>query len=180
MQLTLDSLYKTAPFLISQKFNKTELCLILTVSNLLFSLTFIKKHIGYQFNLLSCISGVDLLKSKYRFLISYELLSILFNNKLRLKIFIDEFNAIPSITSLFTNASWWEREIWDMYGTFFEHNIDLRRILTDYGFEGYPLRKDFPLSGFYELLFNLNIKKVESVPVFFAQDYRSFNSESSW
>lgn len=180
MQLTTKSLNKMIPFLISQEFNKTELSIVVLAPNLLTSLHFLKKHVGCQYNLLSCISGVDLLKSKFRFLVSYEFLNIIFNNKIRVKVFVDEYNAIPSVTILYINSNWWEREIWDLYGIFFDNNTDLRRILTDYGFEGYPLRKDFPLSGFYELLFDLNFGKVASMPTFLTQEYRLYNSESVW
>jgi NADH:ubiquinone oxidoreductase subunit C len=180
MKLKTKALNKMVPFLISQEFNNTEFCLVILASNLLLSLHFLKKHIGCQYNLLSCVSGVDLLKSKFRFLVSYEFLNIVFNNKIRVKMFVDEYNAIPSATSLYINSNWWEREIWDLYGIFFDNNIDLRRILTDYGFEGYPLRKDFPLSGFYELLFSINFGRVASVSTFLAQEYRLYNSESVW
>lgn len=181
--IELKNLYfeeKKLPFLIINIFNKNDMCLITTIKNLLFCLYFLKEHIGFQYKLLSCISGVDLLKSRFRFSISYELLSIVFNSKLRIKIFVEEFSIIPSIVSIYKNSIWWEREVWDMFGLFFENNLDLRRILTDYGFEGYPLRKDFPLSGLYELAYDLNFKKIISTPVYLSQKFRFFNYETPW
>jgi NADH/F420H2 dehydrogenase subunit C len=140
------------PILILQKIEGAQ-CLIIRRKKLLFVLRFLKNYIGYQYNLLSCISGVDYLRSTYRFGVVYELLSLTFNNRLRIKIYLDEQFYVPSITFLYKNANWWEREIWDMFGILFSGHFDLRRILTDYSFEGHPLRKDFPLSGFYEIFF---------------------------
>ena len=174
MKLKTKALNKMVPFLISQEFNNTEFCLVILASNLLLSLHFLKKHIGCQYNLLSCVSGVDLLKSKFRFLVSYEFLNIVFNNKIRVKMFVDEYNAIPSATSLYINSNWWEREIWDLYGIFFDNNIDLRRILTDYGFEGYPMRKDFPLSGYVEVKYDHMKKRIVLESLQLSQEFRSF------
>ena len=112
--------------------------------------------------------------SRYRFSVVYELLSLSFNFRIRLKVFLNEFSLISSIADVYINSVWWEREIWDLFGIFFENNPDLRRILTDYGFEGFPLRKDFPLSGFYGLYYSSVHKLVLEEPVSLPQEYRSF------
>ena len=146
--------------------------------NLLINMQLLKQHIGYQFNLLSCISGIDFLGKDYRFCVSYDLLSLTFSQRLRIKTFVNEIMPIPSLTTLFINANWWEREIWDLYGIFFENHPDLRRILSDYGFEGYPMRKDFPLYGYIELRYDENHKRIVAEPVEFAQEFRFFDFET--
>jgi NADH/F420H2 dehydrogenase subunit C len=140
----------------------------------------LKNHIAFRYSVLSCISGVDYLLPKYRFCVAYELLSLVFNNRIRVKVFIDEYVLVPSIVKLHSCSNWFEREIWDMYGIYFENHPDLRRILSDYGFEGYPLRKDFPLSGFKELKYDFLKKKIVSKTVSLNKEYRSFNFESPW
>jgi NADH:ubiquinone oxidoreductase subunit C len=99
---------------------------------------------------------------------------------LRFKIFINEITNIVSLTSIFINSSWWEREIWDLYGIFFENHNDLRRILTDYGFEGHPMRKDFPLCGFTEVRYNESKKRIVSENVQLTQEFRVFSFNISW
>lgn len=148
--------------------------------HLLINLQFFKKHFKCQFNLLTAISGVDLMDSKYRFVISYELLSIRFNQRFRIKIFLSAVSSIISSCSIYICANWWEREVWDLFGIKFLYHPDLRRILTDYGFEGFPLRKDFPLSGFMELEYNLPEKRVVYSPIELSQDFRIFHFENSW
>ena len=110
----------------------------------------------------------------------YELLSIVFNSRLRIKSLVTTCMASISIVSVFQNANWWEREIWDLFGIYFSNHPDMRRILTDYGFEGNPLKKDFPLFGFVELRYNESKKKVVVEPVVLAQEYRVFNFEMPW
>lgn len=175
----LNNLNKKIPLLTIQQFSNEVVITVLT-KNLLFVLNVLKKHIGYQYNLLSCITGVDLLDKNYRFSVVYDLLSLKFNSRFRLKIFIDEISFVPSIINLYINANWWEREVWDMYGIYFEQHTDLRRILTDYGFEGYPMRKDFPLSGFEEVRYDGNKKRVVSEPIELNQDFRNFTFETPW
>ena len=155
---------------------------ILNVShhNLLFVLSFLKNHINYQYNLLTCISGIDILHSQYRFGIIYELLSITFNSRIKIKIFVNEITCVESSVSVFRNANWWEREIWDFYGIYFQNHPDLRRILTDYGFEGYPMRKDFPLSGYVEVRYDETKKRVVVEPIELSQEFRAFNYETPW
>lgn len=164
----------------AQSFFKSENIFFLTQSNLIIILNCLKLHINYQYNLLSAISGVDYLYSKYRFHVVYELLSLTFNSRLRLKICINEISSVYSATTVFINANWWEREIWDLYGIYFENHLDLRRILTDYGFEGYPMRKDYPLSGFIELRYDQIKKRIIIESIELTQDFRSFNFETPW
>lgn len=159
---------------------KEEKILICNSKNILISLNLLKNHINYQYNLLSCISGIDLLGKTYRFSVVYDLLSLIYNTRLRIKIFVDEITFITSSTSVFVSANWWEREIWDLYGIYFDKHPELRRILTDYGFEGHPMRKDFPLSGYIEVRYDENKKRVVSETVELAQEFRFFSLESPW
>lgn len=157
-----------------------EYILVIKITDLLVSLMILKNHITYQYKLLSCISGIDLLNSNYRFCIAYDLLSIIFNIRIRVKIFFPKLIKIKSIVPIFKNANWWEREIWDMFGIYFENHPDLRRILTDYGFDGFPLLKDFPLSGFIEVFYSEREKKVIMGPVNLPQEYRVFHFTMPW
>ena len=177
--LHLNVFEKKIPLILTQHFIDEQICTI-SKQNLLFTLTVLKKHINYQYKLLTCISGVDLLKDLYRFSLVYELLSINFNCRIRVKIFTNEATTVNTSTQLYINADWWEREIWDMYGVFFSNNESLHRILTDYGFEGYPLRKDFPLSGFDELRYDLSKKRVLFEPIELTQEFRCFTFENKW
>lgn len=154
--------------------------IVISQKNLLFVLNCLKLHIGYQYKLLSCITGVDFLGLSYRFGVFYDLLSITHNCRLRLKVYVNEVTSIDSITNIFKNSDWWEREIWDLYGIYFNNHEDLRRILTDYGFEGYPMRKDFPLTGYIELKYDLNKKRISIEPVYLSQEFRTFTYEMPW
>lgn len=147
---------------------------------LVFALTCLKIHINFQYKMLTCISGVDFIGLQYRFGLVYELISLVFNARIRLKVFINEISPVSSIVSVFKNANWWEREVWDLFGIYFIGHPDLRRILTDYGFEGYPLRKDFPLSGYVEVRYDQARKRVVLEPVELAQEFRSFAYETPW
>jgi NADH/F420H2 dehydrogenase subunit C len=177
--LKIKSLVKSIPFLVYQEFNN-EICLVVSKNTLLFVLNFLKLHIGSQYKLLSCISGVDFLTKNYRFSVVYDLLSLTYNSRLRLKVFTNELQSLPSSVKIFINANWWEREIWDLYGIYFDQHPDLRRILTDYGFEGHPLRKDFPLSGYIEVRYDDNKKRIVVEPLELTQEARSFTFESPW
>lgn len=159
---------------------KNEWIITVLPEHLLLSIKFLKKHIGLQYALLSCISGVDFLGKDYRFCVSYDLLSLTFAQRLRVKVFLNEITPITSVVSVFPCANWWEREVWDMFGIFFENHPDLRRILSDYGFEGYPMRKDFPLYGYIELRYDENHKRIVAEPVEFAQEFRYFDFETPW
>jgi len=154
---------------------------IIVKSQLLYDiLTFLKYHVFYQFTLLTCITGVDYPNNKYRFKLVYELLSIRYNIRLRVKTFTHELSGIDSCNQLYFTAGWYECEIWDMYGVFFKNHSNLKRILTDYGFEGYPLRKDFPLSGFVEMKYNETEKRVINESIELCQEYRTFKFLSPW
>ena len=133
-----------------------------------------------NFNMLLDITAVDYPQRAKRFEIIYNLLSLKNHLRIRIKIFVNDNEIIPSISKLFKSANWYEREVWDMYGISFKGNNDLRRILTDYGFEGHPLRKDFPLTGFVELRYDKNKKKVSYSKVKLTQDYRNFDFLSPW
>jgi len=167
------NLEQQMPFLLFQNF-KNETCITIMPDKLIFCLKYIKNHIGMQYNVLSCISGVDLLQKSYRFSVVYEFLSLIFNSRLRIKLFIDEYMFLPSIMNVYINSNWWEREIWDLYGLYFDNHSDLRRILNDYSFEGYPMRKDFPLSGFGEARYDQNNKVILFETLQLSQEYRTF------
>lgn len=171
------------PIVFTQKINN-ELSYIINKKNILFVLNCLKMHIKFQYKILSCISGVDFLGTKintfYRFSVVYDLLSLTYNTRLKIKIFLNELSFLSSSTSIFINSNWWEREIWDMYGIWFSNHPDLRRILTDYGFDGFPLRKDFPLVGFYEVVYDFKKKRIVSQPCEFSQEFRNFSFENIW
>lgn len=167
------------PLLISQQF-ANERILIFSSDMLVFSLNVLKRHVGCCFHQLSCISGVDLLHEVNRFIIVYDLISLAFNSRVRIKVFVNETTSILSIVNLYINANWWEREIWDMYGVYFDQHPDLRRILTDYGFEGHPLRKDFPISGYVEVKYDEDKKRIVVEPLGLSQDFRLFSFDSPW
>lgn len=175
-----NNLISLIPILTYQKFNNENI-LVIDNEYLFFVFKFLKQYIGLQYNMLSCISGVDLFNNTYRFSIVYDLLSLIYNSRLRIKIFIaDDVLFVESLAGLFSNASWWEREIWDLFGIYFDKNPDLRRILTDYGFEGYPMRKDFPLSGFVEVRYDEAKKRITLEKLELTQDFRIFSFHTPW
>lgn len=167
------------PILFYKQVNK-EIIFVILAKNLIISLNILKNHLNYQYKMLSCISGVDLLDKKYRFSVCYEILSLVYNSRLRVKTFLSETSTIESSISVYINANWWEREIWDLFGIYFDKHNDLRRILTDYGFEGHPMLKDFPLFGYVELRYNENKKQIISEPVQLSQEFRFFTFETPW
>jgi len=175
----LVNLNKLLP-IISYGIKNDEIYCVVPYKNLTTTIKLLKQHINYQYKILSCISGVDFMDSQYRFGVIYDFLSITYNSRLRVKVFVNEITPINSIVNIFRNANWWEREIWDMYGIYFQNHPDLRRILTDYGFEGYPMRKDFPLSGYVELRYDQNKKRIVMEPVEIAQEFRNFSFETPW
>ena len=143
-------------------------------------LVFLKNNISTRFKQLIDITAVDYPEENERFKLVYLLLSHEFNSRIVLTYSINESEVIPSITEIFPSANWMEREVFDMYGIKFKNHPDLRRILTDYNFEGFPLRKDFPLTGHSEVRYNENEKKVIYEPVKLEQNYRNFDYESPW
>jgi NADH-quinone oxidoreductase subunit C len=138
----------------------------------------LRDDMGYQ--QLMEIAGVDYPERPERFEVVYCLLSVTRNHRLRVHVSTDEHHPVPSVTSLWPNAGWLEREVYDLYGVLFDGNPDLRRILTDYGFNGHPLRKDFPLTGFVEMRYSEEEKRVVYSPVKLAQDMRNFEFLSPW
>jgi NADH-quinone oxidoreductase subunit C len=132
------------------------------------------------FEVLIDICGVDYPERAQRFEVVYHLLSPRHNQRIRLKVATDENTAVPSAVELFPGANWYEREAYDMYGVLFSGHPDLRRILTDYGFQGHPLRKDFPLTGYVEVRYDDDQKRVVYEPVKLTQEFRSFDFESPW
>jgi len=148
--------------------------------NLIDVLLFIKTNKHTKFRQLIDVTVVDYPENNQRFKVVYLFLSHEFNHRMVLSYFINENEVIPSITSIFPAANWMEREVFDMYGVNFKDHPDLRRILTDYGFEGHPLRKDFPLTGHTEVRYSEEDKKVISEPVKLEQNYRNFDYESPW
>jgi len=143
-------------------------------------LKFLRDDANCQFKLLLDICGVDYPEDEERFEVVYHLLSLPHNFRVRLKLRTDEDTPVPSATGLFSAANWWEREAWDLFGIYFSDHPDLRRILTDYGFEGHPLRKDFPLTGYVEVRYDDEKKRVVYEPVKLVQDFRSFDFVSPW
>jgi NADH dehydrogenase (ubiquinone) Fe-S protein 3 len=168
------------PVILSSGYNKQTLVITVKPEDLCFVLNVLKLHNNTQYNLLTAISGVDYPYRKKRFEVIYELLSLRFNSRIRVKTFVDEITPLQSMVSVFPAATWWEREIWDLFGVFFEQNDEIKRILTDYGFEGHPLRKDFPLSGFVESRYDDKLKRVVCEPLEHSQEFRSFDFASGW
>lgn len=143
-------------------------------------LTFLKDHTNAQFTNITDIAGVDVPTREYRFELVYILMSLRFNARIKVKTYTDELTPIQSACSVFAGANWYEREIWDMYGVFFANHPDLRRILTDYGFEGHPFRKDFPLQGYVELRYDDEVKRVVAEPIEMSQEFRKFEYSTPW
>ena len=143
-------------------------------------LGFLRDDPRCRFTLLCDICGADYPDRAERFEVVYHLLSMTLNRRIRVKISTDEEQPVQSAVGLFSCAGWWEREAWDLFGIYFSDNPDLRRILTDYGFEGHPLRKDFPLTGYVELRYDEDQKRVVYEPVRLKQEFRSFDFLSPW
>ena len=133
-----------------------------------------------QFRTLIDITAIDYPEQEERFCLVYHYLSMQQNIRIRIKSFVKEEQIVPSITNLFPSANWFEREVFDMYGILFSNHPDMRRILTDYGFQGHPLRKDFPTTGYLELRYDQERKKVVYEPVKLTQEYRRFDFMSPW
>ena len=133
-----------------------------------------------QFRTLIDITAIDYPEQEERFCLVYHYLSMQQNIRIRIKSFVKEEQIVPSITNLFPSANWFEREVFDMYGILFSNHPDMRRILTDYGFQGHPLRKDFPTTGYLELRYDQEKKKVIYEPVKLTQEYRKFDFMSPW
>jgi len=143
-------------------------------------LTFLRDDPKCLMTLLADVCGVDYPERAERFEVVYNLLSLKLNRRIRVKVATDEEHAVPSVTAVYRAAGWFEREAWDLFGIYFSDHPDLRRLLTDYGFEGHPLRKDFPLTGYVELRYDQDQKRVVYEPVRLKQEFRSFDFTSPW
>ena len=143
-------------------------------------LNFLKNHHLLNYNYLVHITAIDYPTKLKRFEVDYNLLSLKLNSRIRIKTSTNELEPLNTINSLFLSANWYEREVWDMFGIYFLNHPDLRRILTDYGFEGFPLRKDFPQTGFLEVRYDDKQKRVIYEPLEVAQEYRFFEFSSNW
>ncbi|OQV16049.1 NADH dehydrogenase [ubiquinone] iron-sulfur protein 3, mitochondrial [Hypsibius exemplaris] len=141
---------------------------------------FLKGHHNCMFANLTDIGAMDVPTRQYRFEVIYNFLSIQYNSRIRVRTYTDEFTPLDSITPILPAANWYEREAWDMFGIYFKGHPDLRRILTDYGFEGHPFRKDFPLSGYVEVRYDDEVKRVVVEPLEMTQEYRKFDLPSPW
>lgn len=157
---------------------EVELCV--APAGILPIMDFLKCHHRTRFTNIVDIAGVDVPAREKRFEIVYNLLSIPHNARIRVKTYTDELTPIDSIVPVFKGADWYEREIWDMFGVIFEGHPDLRRILTDYGFEGHPFRKDFPLSGYEELRYDEEQRRIVYEPLELPQEFRKFEISPSW
>lgn len=143
-------------------------------------LRYLKNNTLLRFSQLLDLWGTDYPTRKERFEVSYMLLSLKLNKRVIVRVSCSEMDVIDSVTSIYSSAGWLERETWDMYGVYFVGNPDLRRILTDYGFEGFPLRKDFPLSGYVETRYDDGEKRVLQEPIEVQQEFRLYNFASPW
>ncbi|HWB44881.1 MAG TPA: NADH-quinone oxidoreductase subunit C [Hyphomicrobiaceae bacterium] len=143
-------------------------------------LTYLRDNPNCLFKQVVDITAVDYPDRAERFEVVYNLLSLKHNRRVRVKVTTDEDTPVPSCSGVWSAANWFEREVWDLYGVFFSDHPDLRRILTDYGFEGHPLRKDFPLTGYVEVRYDVEQKRVIYEPVNLQQEFRSFDFLSPW
>jgi NADH-quinone oxidoreductase subunit C len=157
-----------------------ELMITVARTSILTVLRYLRDDVNLQFKQLMDVCGVDYPDREERFEVVYNLLSLTQNQRVRVKVRTGENVPVPSVTSLFASANWWEREAWDLMGIYFSDHPDLRRIMTDYGFEGHPLRKDFPLTGYVEVRYDDEQKRVIYEPVRLQQEFRSFDFLSPW
>lgn len=164
----------------SVNIDRDELTVVVQRGALPRALRFLRDDVNCQFKQLMDVCGVDFPGRAERFEVVYNLLSLTHNRRIRVKVRTDERTPVPTVTALFSSAGWWERETWDLYGILFSEHPDLRRILTDYGFEGHPLRKDFPLTGYVEVRWDDEQKRIVYDPVKLPQDFRNFDFLSPW
>lgn len=157
-----------------------ELILWTRPASLIRLMTVLRDDSNCQFKVLVSVCGADYPAREKRFEVVYNLLSLKHNQRIRVKVATDEATPVPSVVGVFPSANWFERETWDLYGVLFSDHPDLRRILTDYGFEGHPLRKDFPLTGYVEVRYDEEQKRVVYEPVKLVQDFRTFDFTSPW
>ncbi len=170
----------TVPGVSNVRVEFDELVADMARDSLLAAMTMFRDDPRFAFEQVMDICGVDWPERAERFDVVYNLLSVSLNQRLRLIATTDERTPVASVHTIWPAATWWEREAWDLYGIVFENQPDLRRILTDYGFEGHPMRKDFPLTGYVEVRFDEDRKQVVYEPVRLTQDWRSFDFLSPW
>jgi len=168
------------PEVLSAEVVRDELIIRVHRSVIVKVLTFLRDDTNCRFTQLADLCGVDYPDREERFEIVYNLLSLKQNQRVRVKVTSDDESPVPSVVGVFPCANWLEREVWDLYGVYFSDHPDLRRILTDYGFDGHPLRKDFPLTGYVEMRYDETTKRVIYEPVKLTQDFRSFEFLSPW
>lgn len=159
---------------------RNELCFTVNIADIPSILIMLREDSGGAFTQLSELTAVDYPSRAQRFDLIYQLLSVTYNRRIRLKAAIGDGEVAPSVSHIFTTAVWSEREVWDMFGIFFSDHNDLRRLLTDYGFEGHPLRKDFPLTGTVETRYDDQEKRVIYEPVSLTQEFRDYDYMSPW
>ena len=153
---------------------KDELTIYIPPAGVIPVISFLKYHTAAEYTMVADITAVDYPTRDNRFEIVYNLLSVRHNSRIRVKTYADEATPVPSITSLFDGANWYEREVYDLFGVFFVGHPDLRRIMTDYGFDGHPLRKDFPLTGYTEIRYDEEKKRIVVEPLELTQAFRNF------
>lgn len=171
---------KLPKFLVSLDFFKNKIILTFQSFELLPLFFFLKNHTFTQYSQLLDLTAVDVFSKQHRFALFYQLISLRYNHRLMLRTNLFEYQSVQSLVDIYRSSIWLEREVWDMFGVFFSGNNDLRRILTDYGFQGFPLRKDFPLSGFLELFYNEDSKKVSYCALELSQEFRFFDFKTPW
>ena len=157
-----------------------ELVFEVPAASIVTVLSFLRDDASCLFKVLVDLCGVDYPAREQRFEVIYNLLSLHHNQRIRVKLSVGETTPVPSVCGVYSSAGWYEREAWDLYGIYFAGNPDLRRLLTDYDFEGHPLRKDFPLTGHVEVRYDEEQKRVVYEPVRLTQDFRSFDFMSPW
>ena len=171
---------KIKELIVKTEVSANDLSIYVNNENLYDLLKFLRDDEDFLFSQLTDLCGVDWPENEIRFQVVYNLLSMSNNSRIRVKTFTDKNDSITSVSKLFLCAEWYEREAYDLFGINFKGNKDLRRLLTDYGFEGHPLRKDFPLTGYVEVRYDDVKKRVVYEPVELKQEFRSFDFESPW
>jgi NADH/F420H2 dehydrogenase subunit C len=162
------------------KYDEDSLVFVVKKENLILLLNFLKNHYWLKFKTLISITAIDFPERYERFELNYFLLSHKLNKRIVIRVSTDDIRPIPSITSIYKSANWYEREVWDLFGVFFSRHPDLRRILTDYGFEGFPFRKDFPQTGYVEVRYDDQKKYVLYEPIEFTQEFRYYDFMTPW
>ncbi len=168
-------------FLSKHRFSvwKDELTIYIPPAGVIPTFTFLKYHTAAEYTQISDITAVDYPTKDQRFEVVYNMLSIRHNSRLRVKTYADEATPVPSLCDLYDGANWYEREVYDLFGVFFVGHPDLRRIMTDYGFDGHPLRKDFPMTGYTEIRYDEEKKRIVVEPLEMTQAYRNFRGGSA-